>query len=96
VTPVAMSAATPPATPDLGLELRTIRGTGASVVGVTPGSTAARAGFRPGDMITFAAGKDAPDAPTVLRAFRELAPERQLLVGVTRESHHSVMALPAR
>ncbi len=94
VTPVAMTAAT--ATPDLGLELRTVRGIGAAVVAVAPGSAAARADLRPGDIITFAAGKDGPDAAAVVRACRELAPGRQLLVGVTRESRHLVMALPAR
>ena len=78
---------------DLGLELRTVKGAGAEVVRVTPGSVAARAGIAAGDLIDGIGTTDAPSGPVVLRAYRQLADGAAVLTRVQRGSTHLIVAL---
>jgi hypothetical protein len=93
--PARLTAAErPPPAPTLGLTMRRAR-TGVEVLRVEPGSAAARAGIRPGDIITFAAGVQAPTPTQINRAFAA-ASDRALVLGVTRSDSHVVVAVYTR
>jgi hypothetical protein len=77
----------------LGLTLRTIPETGATVVQVDARSAAARAGLRVGDVLTIVGDSTAPTAAQALRAFRSASPDRPILIAVTRGDEHHVVAL---
>jgi S1-C subfamily serine protease len=78
---------------DLGLQLRTLPGTGARVESVAPRSAAASAGLRDGDVITAVAAVDAPSGAAVVRAYRQAPAGARLLVRVTRDGAHRLIVL---
>jgi S1-C subfamily serine protease len=82
-----------PITRPLGLTLRTIRRIGAEVVRVDPGSAAAAAGLRPGDVITVVGDVEQPTAPQVTRTLAAASRERPVILAFTRGSSHHVVAL---
>jgi S1-C subfamily serine protease len=86
----AAGAATDPAS--LGLTLRALPGIGAEVIRVEHGSSGDRSGLRSGDLITRAAGADAPTPAQLQRAFAS-ARERPLIVAFTRGTSRQVTAL---
>jgi S1-C subfamily serine protease len=92
---VHVSAGPPPAPAGdwpLGLALRAISRVGVEVVRVDPGSAAARAGLRPGDLITAVGGVEAPTPAQVTRLFGATPVDRPLLAAVARgEAHHVVV-----
>jgi len=74
--------------PALGLTVRTVPRTGVEVVRVLPGSIAARAGIRAGDIVTHLGDTTAPTAADVLRTFA-VAGGRPLTIAFTRgDTHH--------
>jgi hypothetical protein len=77
----------------LGLELRTIQRVGAEVLHVDPGSAAARAGLRAGDVVTMAGTRMAPTAGEVVRRFAETSRGRPLVIAVTRGDAHLLLVL---
>ena len=88
-------AAPPPGSLErpLGLTLRTIRLAGAEIVRVEPGSAAASAGLRAGDIVTLVGDVERPTAPQVTRELRTASGERPILLAITRGGSHHVMAL---
>lgn len=100
---VPLTAMPPPAAPAtepdpaeeaaLGLRLRAIPKVGAEVLSVQPGSRAARADIRQGDIITVAAGQTSPSPAQVTRAFALLPERGALLLAITRGSDHRVIAI---
>jgi S1-C subfamily serine protease len=91
LAPPAVPAGEPP--PGLGLLLRNVAGAGSEVVVVEPGSAAALAGLRPGDLITMFGPTHAPTPAQVRRAFAAAGASGGVLVGVTRNGSHLVLAL---
>jgi hypothetical protein len=83
----------PPDDPSLGLRLRSIAKVGAEVVSVQPGSRAARAGIRPGDVITVLDGEPSPTPAQLTRAFTALPERGSLLVAVARGTERHVVAI---
>ena len=77
----------------LGVTMRTIRGAGAEVLDVDDGSSAARAGIEPGDLITAIGIVRAPTAQQVTRAFEAAPVDGAVLVAITRGARHRVLAL---
>ena len=81
---------TPDASPSgLGLAMRVVPGLGTEISGVTAGSSAARAGLHPGDLVTRAGDVEAP-TPAQLRQGFSRGP---MLLSVTRGPRHHVLAL---
>jgi S1-C subfamily serine protease len=73
----------------LGVEVQTVMGpsgqpAGVSVAAVTPGGPAAKAGLRPGDVITSVNGTATPDTETLAAVLAGLHPGQQVSVSVTR------------
>lgn len=87
----ALSAARP-----LGLTMRRVPEVGVEIVRVAPGSAAAHAGLRSGDVITFGGRYEAPTSSQLSQAFAEAPDGRPVLVAVTRGSVQMVMALERR
>jgi S1-C subfamily serine protease len=88
-----VTAASPPFDAALGLTMRTVRRVGADVSEVSPGSAAARAGIREGDVITAVGNIRAPTAQQVETAFAAAPANRPLLVAIARGNRHHVVAL---
>jgi S1-C subfamily serine protease len=73
----------------LGVEAETVTGpsgqpAGVAIVSVTAGGAAAKAGLRPGDVITAINGTPTPDAQTLAAVLAGLQPGQQATVNVTR------------
>ena len=73
----------------LGVEVQTVMGpsgqpAGVSIAAVTPGGPAAKAGLRPGDVITAVNGTATPDTETLAAVLAGLHPGQQVPVSVTR------------
>jgi S1-C subfamily serine protease len=73
----------------LGVEVQTVMGpsgqpAGVSIAAVTPGGPAAKAGLRPGDVITAVNGTATPDTETLAAVLADLHPGQQVSVSVTR------------
>jgi S1-C subfamily serine protease len=81
-----------PTPPTLGLQMRRVKN-GAQVVRVAPGSAGSRAGLRPRDVITYLDEQGDPAPEAIVRAFADLSPEAALLLAVTRDDSHHVLAL---
>jgi S1-C subfamily serine protease len=97
VTAVEADAATVSTSEDeLGAVLRSVLGIGAEVVAVEPGSAAARAGVRRGDLIVRVDGTLAPDSGSILKIFGSAKPATFLLLTIRREGQHQVVALEKR
>jgi len=79
--------------PALGLTMRTIPRIGAEVVHVLARSAAARAGIQAGDIITRAGDVDTPSAANVSRAFGTGSQGGSLVVALTRDQDHRVLAI---
>jgi serine protease Do len=92
----ADAAAGPPADRDLGAVLRTVAGAGSEVVTVEPHGAADRAGLRRGDVIVAMDGESEPDAPQIASRFRTAAPRAALLLTVSRDGTHRVLAVEKR
>jgi len=89
-----------PADRSLGLTLRAVRG-GAEVVRVEPGSAAARAGIRSGDVITVFGDGIAPSPAQVRRTFEAVDDEGAetrppVMAAITRGADHLVLAVERR
>jgi S1-C subfamily serine protease len=89
------SPALPPAAsaPRLGLSMRPVALLGVEVVHVEPGSAAAAADIRAGDLVTAVGAISAPTAGEVRSAFASAAPGDIVIVAVTRGATHHVMGL---
>jgi S1-C subfamily serine protease len=73
----------------LGVEVQTVMGpsgqpAGVSIAAVTPGGPAAKAGLRPGDVITAVNGTATPDTETLAAGLAGLHPGQQVSVSVTK------------
>src|SRR5215469_8554778 len=73
----------------LGVEVQTVMGPsgqpgGVSVAAVTPGGPAAKAGLRPGDVITAVNGTATPDTEALAAVLAGLHPGQQVPVSVTK------------
>jgi S1-C subfamily serine protease len=73
----------------LGVEVQTVTGpsgqpAGVSIAAVTPGGPAAKAGLRPGDVITAVDGTATPDTETLAAVLAGLHPGQQVSVSITR------------
>ncbi len=93
---VRLIAGRPPAPPaqlPLGLSLRTIARVGAEDLRVDPGSAAARATLRTGDLITVAGDVQAPTAAQLTRLFAGAPDATPLVLVVQRGEDHHVVAL---
>lgn len=77
----------------LGMTLRTLRATGAEVVLVAPGTAAARAGIRAGDIVTHLDGAEQPTADSIERAWA--AARGPLVLGIRRGIQPLVLAVPS-
>ncbi len=73
----------------LGLAMELVPGIGTAISGVTAGSSGARAGLHPGDLITRADDIDAPTPAQLRRGFAR----GPMLLSVTRGARHHVLAL---
>jgi S1-C subfamily serine protease len=69
----------------LGVEVATLIGGGVVVEQVQSGGPAARAGMRPGDVITAVAGQDTPTADTLTSVLQTLRPGQRVPVQVARQ-----------
>lgn len=78
----------------LGLLLRFIPDLGSEVVRVEPGSVAALAGIRPGDVITAVGALPEPTPDRVRLALASAEDADPVLVAFTRGNSHHVTALP--
>jgi hypothetical protein len=81
------------ATDDVGLTLRTVPRAGVEVVAVRPGSAAARAGLRRGDLVISLDGSDAPTAAELTRALRTLDEKKPVLLTVDRGGDPTIIAV---
>ncbi|HSK10361.1 MAG TPA: PDZ domain-containing protein, partial [Vicinamibacterales bacterium] len=81
---------------ELGLTLEFEAWAGSHVRAVAPGSAARRAGFVPGDLITWMAGEDRPTPAQVRRLFANAPPDARLMVSVARGGRHRVLLLEKR
>jgi hypothetical protein len=96
VRTMAVTAAAEPAHGDgaeLGLGLKSIKGTGAEITRVAAGSAAARAGLSAGDVITMAGEFPAPTAAQVARMYAGLKEGGSVIVAVTRADAHRIVVL---
>jgi hypothetical protein len=76
-----------------GLILQTVRGTGTEVIGTEPGSPAARAGLRAGDLVLALGDRKAPQSTDLLRAYAGAPSGDILLLTIRRGTQHQVVAL---
>jgi hypothetical protein len=90
---IAAPVPPPPSRWPLGLTLRAIRGTGLEVVRVEPKSAASRAALEAGDLISAAAGIEAPSPAQLTRLFAEAPDTTPVLLVVSRGEAHYVVAL---
>jgi S1-C subfamily serine protease len=81
--------------PPLGLTMRSTPA-GIQVADVAPGSAAARAGLRAGDLITVFGDDQTPTPAEVRRTYAAAPGDRPLLVAVTRGKGHLVLTLQNR
>ena len=91
-----VSIAVPPAViaPSvLGLTLVRAPGTGSRITQVAPQTAADRAGLTAGDVVTMVGEHAAPTPAQVRRAFDALADGGVLLVAVTRDTGHHIVAV---
>lgn len=79
--------------PALGLTLRTMPRIGVEVVHVLPRSAAARAGIQAGDIITRAGEIESPSAAHISRLFGDGSQGGSLVVALTRDQEHHVLAI---
>jgi hypothetical protein len=89
VTLTAAPTTTPPQSRALGLTLRSRAGAGAEVLRIDPGSAAARAELRAGDLITLAGDIEAPSASQVARSFARMKTGERLLVALREATRTS-------
>jgi hypothetical protein len=75
-----------------GLTARAVPGVGSEVVRVQRGSIADHAGLRRGDLITLAGDRKAPP-PELIRRLVRSPGSNMVLLGVTRDDRHLVLAL---
>lgn len=92
-TVTAASPPTAPPTDALGLTMQLARGAGIRLVRVDRRSAADRAGLAAGDVITMADSITSPTPAQLRRAFAALQPGGSLMVAVTREPGHHIVAL---
>jgi serine protease Do/serine protease DegQ len=98
-TPVRLTASAPatelPPANTLGLTVRVVRDVGLELMIVAPGSAAAAAGLRPGDLVSTVNGARPSQLADVTRAWmaREKSP---VLLGVQRAGRPLVVALGSR
>ena len=86
-------AAARPRGNDAGFVLHSLPGRGVEVLDAEPGSPAARADLRPGDVITALGERGAPDAGDLLKAYASAQPGDTLLLTVRRGTQHRVVVL---
>jgi serine protease Do len=79
-----------------GMTLRERAGSEVFVVRVAAGSAAADAGIVAGDVIAWMAGTERPTAAAVRRLYSEAQPGSAILISVTRDRRHRVLALEKR
>jgi hypothetical protein len=79
--------------PVLGLTFRTVPKVGAEVVQVLPRSAGGRAGIRVGDIITTAGDVENPSAAQIPRLFATASKGGSLVVALTRDQDHRVVAI---
>ena len=96
VTAVEADAPVSTSQDEPGAVLRSVPGIGAEVVAVEPGSAAARAGVRRGDLIVRVDGALAPDSGSIMKMFGSAKPATFLLLTIRREGQHQVVALEKR
>jgi S1-C subfamily serine protease len=87
------AAAADAAGDDPGLTMRSVPRIGAEVVAVQPGTAAARAGLRRGDLVVSMNGKPAPSASELSTAIRSLEQDQALVLTVDRGGDHVVLAV---
>jgi hypothetical protein len=90
---VTVGQPTPLRSPELGLTMRGLPGTGTEVLRVLPGSAAARAGIAAGDIITSIGGIGVPGPAVVSRTFANSSDSQPLLVGVARNGTRRILVL---
>jgi len=78
----------------LGVEVESVTGAsgqplGAGIVAVTPGGAAAKAGLRPGDVITAVNGTPTPNAEALSGVLATLRPGQQTSVSVLKANGHT-------
>jgi S1-C subfamily serine protease len=78
--------------PPLGLRMRRVEN-GTEVLAVADGSAAARAGLRRRDVITHIGERTAPLPAQIIREFAEMPNEMPLIVAITRDGEHHVLAI---
>lgn len=81
---------------DSGLVLHSLPGRGVEILEAEPGSPAARADLRPGDVVTAVGERRAPDAGDLQKAYAAARPGDALLLTVRRGTQHRVVALEKR
>jgi S1-C subfamily serine protease len=77
----------------LGLTLRRVPGVGAMVVEVERGSSAARAGLAPGDLVTHIGAVAVPSPAQVREQFASAPTDRPVVLSFRRGDSHQVTAL---
>ena len=90
---VAVTAPAVPLSPDLGVVLRDVPGTGSTVTRVAPLTAAERAGLQAGDVVTLFGDVAAPGPRQILRAWASAPGGRPLVVAVTRNGTHLMLAV---
>jgi serine protease Do len=90
---IAAPLARPEGARPLGLTLRARPRGGSEVVSVDADSAAARAGMRPGDVITRAGEVNDPAPARVARMFADMSDDRALVIALARGEGHLVVAL---
>ncbi len=81
---------------DHGIVGRDVRGVGIEVVTAAPGSPAAAAGLRPGDLIVRVDDRSAPATAALTDRYRAAASNTALLLTVQRGGRHHVLGLDKR